>query len=280
MEFVPVNDVNNTADTTGYGDVGYAYSIGKYEVSQNQWDAAQAHDPGIGAAGAHSGDQPASTTSRTEAWNNAARFANWLTTGSADSGYYSDGTSYDASPTHGLSHKAYADQYGTTYFVPTENEWYKAAYYDPGAGYYLYPTGSDNVPTAVLSGTDAGTAVYNGDDATPTAPASVFQSGGLSPYGTMGQGGNVWEFNEGAWTPTSGPADRGRRGGFWGEGGSTAKPLMNTATGAMDGTSTDGASAEGNRHGFRISVIPEPASITMLLMGAVAALLWRRRPNG
>jgi len=29
--------------------------------------------------------------------------------------------------------------------------------------------------------------------------------------------------------------------------------------------------------GFRVASIPEPASATMLLMGAVGLLLWRRR---
>jgi hypothetical protein len=41
------------------------------------------------------------------------------------------------------------------WFIPTESEWYKAAYYDPkksgGAGYWLYPAKSDDVPEANLS---------------------------------------------------------------------------------------------------------------------------------
>jgi len=48
------------------------------------------------------------------------------------------------------------------YFLTSENEWYKAAYYNPGgSNYFLYPTASSSVPTAVASGTDAGTAVYD-----------------------------------------------------------------------------------------------------------------------
>ena len=52
------------------------------------------------------------------------------------------------------------------YFLPSEDEWYKAAYYDPNkggagvGGYWDYATGSDSAPTAVASGTGAGTAVY------------------------------------------------------------------------------------------------------------------------
>ena len=38
------------------------------------------------------------------------------------------------------------------YVIPTENEWYKAAYYDPtkgGTNYWLYPMRTDNVPFSV-----------------------------------------------------------------------------------------------------------------------------------
>ena len=40
--------------------------------------------------------------------------------------------------------------YSTAYVLPTEDEWYKAAYYDPampgGPGYWEYPTCSDMPP--------------------------------------------------------------------------------------------------------------------------------------
>ena len=42
---------------------------------------------------------------------------------------------------------------GATYFIPSENEWYKAAYYKGGgtnAGYWLYPTKSNTAPSNVL----------------------------------------------------------------------------------------------------------------------------------
>ena len=85
------------------------------------------------------------------------------------------------------------------YFLPSVDEWYKAAYYDPngngGSGvYFSYPTGSDTVPTPVASGTAANTAVYG--QSFFKVPADITQAGGLSPYGTMGQGGNVMEWEE------------------------------------------------------------------------------------
>ena len=71
------------------------------------------------------------------------------------------------------------------YFLPNVDEWYKAAYYDPTSGVYFdYPTGSDSAPTAVASGTAAGTAVYDAQ----VGPADITLAGGLSPYGTMARG--------------------------------------------------------------------------------------------
>ena len=76
------------------------------------------------------------------------------------------------------------------YFLPSVDEWYKAAYYDPMAKvYYDYPTGSDSPPVAVTSGTAVNTAVYD----SVTIPTDITRAGGLSPYGTMAQGGNVYE---------------------------------------------------------------------------------------
>ena len=91
------------------------------------------------------------------------------------------------------------------YFLPSVNEWYKAAYYDPTSGvYYNYPTGSDTAPTAVANGTAAGTAVYN-RRRLQTALRISRIAGGLSPYGTMGQGGNVFEWEETDFDLVNGP---------------------------------------------------------------------------
>ena len=107
------------------------------------------------------------------------------------------------------------------YFLPSEDEWYKAAYYDPNkggagvGGYWDYATGSDSAPTAVASGTGAGTAVYG--QTFGTGPADITNAGGLSPYGTMAQNGNVFEWCESASTAPNDSAveSRVRRGGFW-----------------------------------------------------------------
>ena len=83
------------------------------------------------------------------------------------------------------------------YFLPSVDEWYKSAFYNPTSGvYYDYPTGSDTAPMAVVSGTAPNTAVYHGGPTEVMGPADITLAGGLSPYGTMGQGSNVWELEE------------------------------------------------------------------------------------
>jgi hypothetical protein len=123
------------------------------------------------------------------------------------------------------------------YFLPSNNEWYKAAYYDPNknngtGGYWLYPTGSSNAPTAVASGTAAGTAVYN-----QSAPASVFEAGGLSPYGTMGQGGNVGQWLENEWVANNRRPDDPRgypAGASWSGSVNYLKSSFHNYTGEAD----------------------------------------------
>jgi len=202
IDFVQIGNAGNSNDTTGYGGVPYSYRIGKYDISAQQITAALR----IGANWL--GDQPGTIN-----WYGAAAFVNWL---NANAGYQ---PAYNLFLSNGVWHMGLwstsPDSNGNVawtlggtnlyrnancaYFLPSENEWYKAAYYDPHkngetGGYWLYPTGSDIAPTPVASGTNAGTAVFNGQ----SHPASVFQAGGLSSYGTMGQGGNVWQWMESA----------------------------------------------------------------------------------
>ena len=248
--------------TTGYGSVGYAYRIGTYDVTAAQWAAVYAADPNVGSTQYWSGSQPAAGMS----WNQAAMFCNWLTTGNALSGYYS--ISGGIATPNALSHDAYAAAYGTTYFIPTENEWYKAAYYSgSGSTYYTYATGSNSVPTAVYSGTAAGTAVFVGNGVSPTAPANVDQAGGLSPYGTMGMDGNVYQWNE----ALVNGSDRCLRGGSFSDDSvslvSSFRAYGNPAVEDYDDYYL----------GFRVAEVPEPGSITLLITGAIAVLIgWRR----
>lgn len=280
IEFVTIGNPGNPDDTTGdpnpAGRVDYTYRISKYEISEAMIDAANA-DGGLGLAKDTRGpDKPATSIS----WLEAATFINWLNTSNGHQAAYNlDGggmfqpwSSAEAWQKGGenlFRHKS------TVYFLPSMDEWYKAAYYDPDLGTYGdYPTANGLVPTTVASGTATNTAVF--DQSFPTGPADITQAGGLSPYGTMGQGGNVFEWEETGFDlvndSSSSSSFRGVRGGYFGSN------FINLSSSLR----IDGSPAVGYVNiGFRVASIsvPEPSS---LLLGAVASvgLLMRRRRLG
>jgi len=161
------------------------------------------------------------------------------------------------------------------FFLPSEDEWYRAAFYDPsGSVYFDFPTGSDTAPVTTSGGTAAGTAVYrDGVNPNPLGPADITNAGGLSPFGTMGQGGNVWEWIESAADQVNDTADEFRviRGGHW---------ELNLPNLQSIGRSVAPPTAEGCIAGFRVAaVIPEPTGLLLLTMlcGTSAVLTRRRR---
>ena len=271
IDFVDIGNAGNAADTTTYGAVPYEYRMGKNEISQLQITKATQIGMAHVSAGAWTGSQPAADIT----WYEAAAFVNFLNTNSGRTAAYNLTFSGSWSMAVWSSEQAWTAG-GTNlyrnkdafYFLPSENEWYKAAYYNAaGTNYFLYPTGSDTAPTAVASGTNASSAVYN--NATPV-PATVNSAGGLSPYGTMGQGGNVWEWNESAFNGTNSSSSEFRaiRGGYWGatEGGVSSSYRFDL--GPADG---------GNDLGFRVASVPEPSTYALLLMTGAGWLLCKRR---
>ncbi len=228
-------------------------------------------------AGPWTGSQPAANIS----WYEAAAFVNWLNTSTGKTAAYdlawdgsawsmnlwSSGQAWTAGGTNLYRHK------DAFYFLPSENEWYKAAYYNPaGSDYFLDPTASDSAPTAVARGPGAGTAVY-GQSPFAASPAGVAVAGALSSYGTMGQGGNVYEWNESAFDGTNNLSDENRaiRGGNW---ASAVGDLRSSDRGEF-ALSNDNFSV-----GFRVASVPEPSTYALLALAAAgfgARVLRRRR---
>jgi formylglycine-generating enzyme required for sulfatase activity len=227
MNFVGIGNPGNAPDTTGdpnpAGAVAYSYRMSPYEVSVDMVTKANT----AGVLGITYTDRSDNNPATSVSWNEAARLVNWLNVSSGSVAAYKfsiqpAGVGYGANANIALwtsGEAGYNDKNpfrnsNAKYFLPSENEWYKAAYYDPnktgGAGYYDYATGSDTAPSPVASGTSG--AVYNGQ----SSPADITSAGDLSPYGTMGQGGNVWEWMETNYSGTNNSSglNRGLRGQY------------------------------------------------------------------
>ena len=123
------------------------------------------------------------------------------------------------------------------------------------------------IPTAVASGTTANTAVCNG---LGSGPAAVDQSGGLSPYGTQGQTGNVDQWMESNISGTNDipSGNRAIRGRVW---NTTAVTLQSSTRAFNDPrVATTGI-------GFRVASVPEPSCMLLMASAGMVVLSKRRR---
>jgi len=291
------------------GAVGYTYNIGKYEVTAGQYtellNAVAATDTydlyrmemadilnwrgcniqRSGSSGSYTysvapdwADRPVSHVS----WACAARFANWLhngqPTGAQDLTTTEDGSYYINGADLAEELAAVTREPDATWVVPTEDEWYKAAYHknDGVTGnYWNYPTGSDSRPTPEAPpGTDMthGSANYYDMGYMIGAPYWRTEVGAYdakpsaSPYGTFDQGGNVWEYNEGD------IGGRRLRGGAF----DTLHDYLHAAVRNKGGAQ---AGLTWSYTGFRVAQVPEPTTLSLLALGGLALLRRRRQVN-
>lgn len=239
LSFVPIGDAGNTAYNTlsayvtwgvvytngnGKGAVEYDFEMGTYAIKvydideYNRDSINSTRQITIGNTSGYNAN-PAINIS----WNEAARFVNWLnikegeqpaynftTTGVNDNiTLWSSTSAWQNGGENLFRHK------DTKYFIPSEDEFIKAGFYD-GVNdvYYRFPTGSNTQPGPFGGGTDQDKIVYSqsGGDG---GRAPVDFCGGVSPYGTMGQSGNSYEWVESASDGTNNIAtdNRGIRGG-------------------------------------------------------------------
>jgi len=221
QNYVLINNTNNSSDSSNnnLGSVSYTYQIKKYLITNNEYveflnavaissnslslwvsqmgDIAQRG--GISRSGisglysyaslANMGDKPVNFIN----WFCVARYVNWLSNGKP-TGVPSNSTTEDG--VYSLSGFIIqgtgkpSKNNSNSYWIPTENEWYKAAYYDPnkggtGADYWTYSTKSDSVPTSVTA--DSVTGVANGPTnlgcitPTPTPTQTLTPSNTVTP---------------------------------------------------------------------------------------------------
>ena len=271
IDFVEIGDPGNVADTAGEpnpaGSVDYTYRISKYEISRDMVIKATSEGSllislgDLSLNGGNGLDRPATGIT----WYEAAIFTNWLNTSKGLAPAYKfNGNVFETWSPGDVGYDADNPFRNSlaTYVIPSVDEWYKAAYFDPiNNVYYDYALGSNTPPTPVASGTDPGTAVYN---FASIGPADVFDAGGLSPYGVMGLGGNVTEWNETAFDLVNNSAseDRSLRDEYW----YTDDVFSTRSLSRFFSAPTD----EFTFTGFRVAdvssnSVPEPSSIVMAL---------------
>ena len=314
IDTVLVGNPGNANDPfTGslYGGVASAYNIGKYDVTVGQYTAflnavaatdtyalyntSMATDLNVagiarsGASGSYSYSVIGSANHSVTyvSWGDAARFANWLQnsqpTGSQGPGTTETGAYTLSGATSNAALNAVTRNADATIFIPSESEWYKAAYYSPtlnsgAGGYYQYPFSSNTVPTSAMpSGTPNTGNFYDsttGYAVTHSTSYSTFQNyltdvgaytASASPYGLFDMG--VFQWNETLISVSS----RGVRGGSWGGISSYLAVSSRYSDLPSDGLNTVG---------FRVAtVVPEPSTLALAAFGftALAAWGWRRR---
>jgi formylglycine-generating enzyme len=285
------------------GAVDYTYNIGKYEVTVGQYTAFlnsvggvdtyglfntsmqfSNKSCGIRRSGGGTVDNPYTYTVASGyanrpvvfvSWGDAARFANWAHNGqptgpqglstTEDGSYFLDGATTSAALV-AVTRKADA-----TWVIPSEDEWYKAAYYNPATStYYNYPTSSDNLP-----GRDMTEVTRPGNNANcyATSPYPIQQpyyttAGGEfelsdSPYGTFDQAGNAVE-----WTEAVRNTTRGIRGSAYEQGADLTRAAQRDFLAPY---------IELPSSGFRVVLVPEPGTIAMSALAGLAMMSSRKR---
>ena len=275
IDFVQIGNPGNAADTTGIpnpvGQVNYVYNLGKYEISRDQ--ILKANEGGglninlwdMSSYGGNGANRPATGIT----WLNAVQFVNYLNTSHGFSPAYKfsggDFVLWDSSDLGYNSNNRFRNSLAK-YFLPSRDEWYKAAYGSPSGSWYDFATGSNLAPVAVANGKNQDTAVYNGQG----GPADIDDAGGLSAWGTMAQGGNVWEWMESAFDGTNDTAGEylEQRGGTWLDNYISNSPelYMGVDPGYVD-----------IHIGIRIASVPEPSALSLLAAGLGGLAVIRRR---
>jgi len=283
MDFVTIGNPNNAADTTGnhnerfpIGSVAYTYNLGKYEVSREQIDKANlAGSLGITLAdmsdyGGNGVNRPATGVT----WYEAAKYVNWLNTSrpGGTAAYKFDGSGnfqlWSAGDAGYNANNLFRNSLAK-YVIASRDEWYKGAYRKADGSWSYFPNGTDSAPTAVAGGTEANTAVTDFQ----SGPADITIAGGLSPYGTMGQGGNVWEWMETAVDGINNTLGESRemRGGSW------DSEVDASAASFRDYFISDDPPNELFNLGFRVVSVPEPSALSLLAVGLGGLAMMRRR---
>ncbi len=281
IDFVTISGATNP--TSGYGIVDGDYRMGTFEITNDQWTKFQA-ELCVPVTGDPSSAYDASpywtgtnVPSNNVSWYEAAQFVNWLNTSTGHQAAYKF-TGTQGTSDYALATWSTAEADGTNlyrhrdafYFLPTEDEWVKAAYWN-GTSLQTYAT----QPGETLHQGDGttGTGWNYWDEVYATTPSGLWDvgSGSEELNGTYDMMGNVWEWMENSYYANNYGTDIGRalRGGSYFNGPDVPAQFWRGGGGPLE---------EVHVYGFRVASdtpVPEPATMSLLTLGGVALL--RRR---
>lgn len=219
-----------TGEPTGYllGRVDHEYQIRKTEVTGGEWwEFVQAYAPYVASNEAISfsftsqwisaGYGPNNTfvygfngygenRAVNISWRFAARYVNWLHNGKAltqdafETGVYD--TSTWGQDDSGLPTGQSVRSPGATYWMPSEDEWVKAVYFDPDRygpgqpGYWQYPNRSDVPPVSGPPGEGETSAGWDRDEQFVEEPEVASYASVTTPWGLWDASGSQAEMIE------------------------------------------------------------------------------------
>ena len=256
------------------------YRIGKFEITNDQWTKfINVHGKPDGSpSNAYDADPywtGANVPTNNVSWYEAAQFVNWLNIEAGKTAAYKfTGTPGTSNYTLGVW--GASDAWGGTnlyrhkdahYFLPTEDEWVKAAYWNGKTlQEYAIKSGESLHQGDGISGT--GWNYYDVGDSTdhPFAygPWDV-GSGSEELNGTFDMMGNVWEWMEGPFISDNYTSDGSHRI----RGGSRYYYYPAETLGSSYRDYGDLAHDEHLYIGFRVASVPEPASLGLLFLGGL-----------
>ena len=310
IETVPVKDTNNVADPlTGYGAVQNEFRIARTEVTVLQYcaflNAVAKHDDPYhlynrkmsSDVNTASIDQSYDSTNKCflytpkkgaenfpithVSWSSAARFCNWLHNDQPESHEGQETTEQGAYDLNGFMGGVVPVTKKAIWFLPTEDQWYKAAYYKGGgthAGYWRYPTQSDVAPDNSMMGDNSNNAnvfivkttknwrgasvaqeTYSKNRAPFLTAVDTFTNA-CGPYYTYDMGGNVFEWVDAKRTGLN-PDVQVIRGGAW------SKDFGVASLESIYRNATNSFSSETSTIGFRVATQSQPLTLFWVTVG-------------
>lgn len=310
IETVRIGDTNNLPDPlTGYGAVQDQFWIAKTEVTATQYcaflNATARHIDRYGLYNSKMGsDTSVATINRIYdstnkcylyttkpgaenfpityvSWLSAARFCNWLQNDQPQGDQDEKTTEKGAYDLDGFMGGVVPATKDAAWFLPTEDQWYKAAYYKGGgtnAGYWRYPIQSDIAPDNLLEGNKNNNAnifiiktvknwrgalikeeTYSKKSPPFLTEVSAFANS-YGPYGTYDMGGNVFEWVDANRLDLD-PDSQVVRGGCW------SKDFGVASLESRYRNITNSFSSESSIIGFRVATRPAHLTLSWVTVG-------------